>query len=117
MPAVKAASAKRRSNRRDSDSTQDSRLILPAFRPFQLATLQRKVPKGETWLYEMKFDGYRMQAAIAGDQCGATPATGTTGPGSSVMWCRRSRGSRRARHSSTASSAPWMSTAAPISLF
>ena len=68
MPAVRAATAKRRSNRRDSDSTQDSTLILPAFRPFQLATLERKVPKGESWLYEMKFDGYRMQAAIAGNE-------------------------------------------------
>ena len=68
MPAVRAATPKRRSNRRDSDSTQDSTLILPAFRPFQLATLQREVPKGESWLYEMKFDGYRMQAAIAGTE-------------------------------------------------
>lgn len=65
MPAVKAAPAKKRPSRRDSESTP---LILPAFRPPQLATLERKLPKGESWLYEMKFDGYRMQAAIAGDQ-------------------------------------------------
>ena len=65
MPAVRAAPAKRRPSRRDSESTP---LILPAFRPPQLATLERKLPKGETWLYEMKFDGYRMQAAIAGGQ-------------------------------------------------
>jgi bifunctional non-homologous end joining protein LigD len=32
-----------------------------------LATLARQVPKGDSWLFEMKFDGYRMQAAIAGD--------------------------------------------------
>ncbi len=68
MPAVKAAPAKRRSNRRDSDSTQDSKLVLPAFRPPQFATLERKVPKGANWLFEIKFDGYRMQAPIAGDQ-------------------------------------------------
>lgn len=68
MPAVKAAPAKKRSNRRDSESIQESKLILPAFRPPQLATLQDTLPKGDTWLYEMKFDGYRMQAAIAGDQ-------------------------------------------------
>ena len=50
MPALRAATAKRRSNRRDSDSTQDSTLILPAFRPFQLATQPREVPQGESWL-------------------------------------------------------------------
>jgi ATP-dependent DNA ligase len=33
-----------------------------------MATLERKVPAGDSWLFEMKFDGYRMQAAIAGDQ-------------------------------------------------
>ena len=41
---------------------------LPAFRPPQLATLADKVPGGGDWLFEMKFDGYRCQAAIAGDQ-------------------------------------------------
>lgn len=64
MAAVKVPYPKR-SPRRDSESTP---LILPAFRPFQLATLERKVPAGDTWLFEMKFDGYRAQAAIAGDQ-------------------------------------------------
>jgi bifunctional non-homologous end joining protein LigD len=65
MPAVKAAPAKKRPGRTDSDSTPP---ILPTFRPFQLATLERHVPKGDSWLYEMKFDGYRMQSAIAGNQ-------------------------------------------------
>jgi bifunctional non-homologous end joining protein LigD len=64
MPAVEARPRKKRSTRTDSEST----LILPAFRPPQLATLERKVPTGDSWLFEMKFDGYRMQAAIAGDQ-------------------------------------------------
>lgn len=36
------------------------------FRPFQLARLVEKVPSGEGWLYEMKFDGYRCQAELAG---------------------------------------------------
>src|SRR5690606_16957582 len=40
------------------------------FRPFQLATLQSKLPPGDGWLYEMKYDGYRAQAANAG----ASPA-------------------------------------------
>lgn len=65
MPAVAAAPRKKRLARRDSESIP---LILPSFRPPQLATLERKVPTGDSWLFEMKFDGYRMQAAIAGDQ-------------------------------------------------
>lgn len=64
MPAVEAALRKKRSPRRDSEST----LILPTPRPPQLATLERKVPTGDRWLFEMKYDGYRAQAAIAGNQ-------------------------------------------------
>lgn len=65
MPAVRAAPREKRSSRGDSDSTQ---LVLPAFRPPQLATLERRVPTGDSWLFEMKLDGYRMQAAIAGSE-------------------------------------------------
>ncbi len=38
----------------------------PAFRAPQLATLVDGVPAGEQWLFEMKFDGYRCIAALAG---------------------------------------------------
>lgn len=65
MPTVMAASAKKRPSRRDSESTP---LILPAFRPPQLATLEKRLPTDDNWLFEVKFDGYRCQAAIAGDQ-------------------------------------------------
>ena len=65
MSAVKAAPRTRRQGRRDSESTQP---ILPSFRPPQLASLEHRVPTGDSWLFEMKFDGYRMQASIAGDQ-------------------------------------------------
>lgn len=65
MAGVKPATRAKRPPRRDSESTHP---ILPAFRPSQLAKLERKVPTGESWLFEIKFDGYRMQAAIAGDQ-------------------------------------------------
>ncbi|UCI26776.1 DNA ligase D [Mesorhizobium sp. B2-8-5] len=34
----------------------------------QLATLERDAPAGEDWLHEVKFDGYRMQAQIAGSE-------------------------------------------------
>ncbi len=40
---------------------------VPAFRPVQLATLVDSVPAGEDWLFEMKYDGYRCLAAVAGD--------------------------------------------------
>ena len=39
----------------------------PAFRPVQLATLVDSVPVGEDWLFEMKYDGYRCLASVAGD--------------------------------------------------
>lgn len=39
---------------------------LPAFVPPQLATLVDRVPPGNDWLFEMKYDGYRCIAAISG---------------------------------------------------
>ncbi|PXA99098.1 DNA ligase D [Nostoc sp. 3335mG] len=39
----------------------------PGFRPVQLATLVDAVPAGQDWLFEMKYDGYRCLAAVAGD--------------------------------------------------
>jgi bifunctional non-homologous end joining protein LigD len=39
----------------------------PAFRPVQLATLVDAIPSGDDWLFEMKYDGYRCLAAVAGD--------------------------------------------------
>jgi bifunctional non-homologous end joining protein LigD len=38
----------------------------PDFIEPQLATLQPQAPGGAEWLHEVKFDGYRMQARIAG---------------------------------------------------
>ena len=43
-------------------------LALPAFRPPELATLVDRVPDGKDWLFEMKYDGYRCLAAIAGPE-------------------------------------------------
>jgi bifunctional non-homologous end joining protein LigD len=40
---------------------------VPAFRPPQLATLADTIPAGDDWLFEVKYDGYRSIAAIAGD--------------------------------------------------
>jgi len=66
MPAVEAALSKKRTRRRDSESTP--RYPLPRFRPFQLCTLTDDIPPGANWLFEMKFDGYRAQIAISGPQ-------------------------------------------------
>ena len=41
---------------------------LPEFQPPQLATLVTEIPQGDEWLFEMKYDGYRALAAVAGDQ-------------------------------------------------
>lgn len=48
--------------------TKKGEQTLPDFRPPQLATLVTDIPQGDDWLFEMKFDGYRAIAAIAGDQ-------------------------------------------------
>lgn len=66
MEAVEAPPRKKRSPRRDSESTLSS--PLPTFRPFQLCTLTDTIPKGSDWLFEMKFDGYRAQIAISGSE-------------------------------------------------
>lgn len=41
--------------------------VLPDFVAPQLATLVDTVPAGNDWLFEMKYDGYRALAAIAGE--------------------------------------------------
>ncbi len=43
-------------------------VALPEFRSPQLATLVDDVPAGNGWLFEMKYDGYRALAAIAGPE-------------------------------------------------
>lgn len=42
----------------------------------QLATLERDAPPGKDWLHEVKFDGYRMQAQIAGTEVRLLTRTG-----------------------------------------
>ncbi|UVC16242.1 DNA ligase D [Mesorhizobium onobrychidis] len=41
-----------------------------------LATLQRDAPPGKEWLHEVKFDGYRMQAQLAGTKARLLTRTG-----------------------------------------
>jgi bifunctional non-homologous end joining protein LigD len=58
-PSAKAAAKAAGRKRTDADP-------LPSFVEPCLATLQDKPPAGENWLHEVKFDGYRLQARIAG---------------------------------------------------
>ena len=48
--------------------TRKGAVSLPEFRPPELATLVDEIPSGRDWLFEMKYDGYRALAAIAGSQ-------------------------------------------------
>lgn len=43
-------------------------VALPDFREPQLATLVEEIPTGDNWLFEMKYDGYRCVAAVAGPE-------------------------------------------------
>lgn len=65
MAAVRPPLRPKRVTRMDSDSTPKQP---PNFRLPQLATLLGNVPSGDSWLYEMKYDGYRAIAAVAGNQ-------------------------------------------------
>lgn len=45
---------------------KDDNPKFPAFVKPQLATLRDAPPEGDDWLHELKFDGYRIQALLAG---------------------------------------------------
>jgi bifunctional non-homologous end joining protein LigD len=45
-----------------------AKAVLPDFIAPELATLVEAVPTGEGWLHEIKYDGYRIVAAVAGEQ-------------------------------------------------
>ena len=40
------------------------RIFMPGFIKPQLGTLKSKAPKGDQWLNEIKYDGYRVQAHV-----------------------------------------------------
>ena len=42
------------------------RIAMPGFIKPQLATLKSKAPKGDQWLHEIKYDGYRVQVHVRG---------------------------------------------------
>lgn len=59
------AKRSRRSTKKPTAASRSSRSELPAFVAPQLCTLVETVPEGDTWIHEIKFDGYRAAAAIA----------------------------------------------------
>ena len=42
----------------------------------QLATLVKAPPEGDAWLHEIKYDGYRMHARLAGGKAELLTRTG-----------------------------------------
>jgi bifunctional non-homologous end joining protein LigD len=54
----------------------------PGFIDPALATLIDKAPKGERWIHEIKFDGYRVQLHIANENTTVFTRTG-------IDWTRR----------------------------
>lgn len=71
---------------------------MPGFIKPQLATLKSKAPKGELWLHEIKFDGYRVQVHLNKGRKKVF-ATGWTGP--DALPRLRARWPFRVRPSST----------------
>ena len=49
---------------------------IPPFQPVQLAKLVDKVPTGERWIHEIKYDGYRTLLAIGGGEAKAYTRSG-----------------------------------------
>lgn len=64
MAGVSPAPAKKRSVRRDSESTLDSTLL--SFIPTMQPKLVDLPPAGGDWLHEIKYDGYRVQIHVDG---------------------------------------------------
>jgi len=77
-PAAKAATKKKTAGQRGKKATKGwpdaSKLsgarksALPDFVEPQLATLVAEAPAGDSWLHEIKLDGYRMQARCDGER-------------------------------------------------
>jgi bifunctional non-homologous end joining protein LigD len=61
---------------RVAEMTNASSRPLPEFIAPQLATLVAEPPKDEGWLYEIKYDGYRLLAKLAGGQATLYTRTG-----------------------------------------
>ena len=65
--ATKKAAAKTRTGRTKTKSKR-SRAEMPTDVEPQLATLIDRAPEGDDWVHEIKYDGYRMLAYLAGGE-------------------------------------------------
>ena len=116
-PSKNNANADRRSPQKSSLSSPALRWAsLPNdFKP-QLATLASRVPDGDDWLHELKFDGYRILAFIDdGKKSASSPATATIGRPVSTSSPTRSPNCQSRTRSSTAKSSRSTSKASRIS--
>jgi bifunctional non-homologous end joining protein LigD len=50
---------------KESTARAGSRRVAP-FLPLMMCELRERVPEGPNWLHEVKYDGYRVEAAVAG---------------------------------------------------
>jgi bifunctional non-homologous end joining protein LigD len=68
LPASSSAGRARKSKAKKKRKTRTSDAELPRFVSPQLATLVDAPPPGNEWVHEIKYDGYRAIAAVAGDR-------------------------------------------------
>jgi bifunctional non-homologous end joining protein LigD len=54
--------------KRHDDDGGEGEVVLNRYDPM-LATLETKVPRGDDWVFEVKFDGYRALAYVHGGEC------------------------------------------------
>jgi bifunctional non-homologous end joining protein LigD len=55
--------------KRHDDSSDDGAVVVPRTYKPMLATLDTRVPHGDEWVHEVKFDGYRAIAYVRGAEC------------------------------------------------
>jgi bifunctional non-homologous end joining protein LigD len=65
---MRKAAAPKKTAARGGSKKKSSSARLPAFVAPQLATLVDEPPASRDWLHEMKIDGYRIEAAVAGER-------------------------------------------------
>ncbi|ARN82418.1 DNA ligase D [Methylocystis bryophila] len=68
--------AGQRETRAKRDTRQGARAPTPAFTPPQLCETSEQPPQGEDWLFEMKYDGYRLELATGAEGAKAYTRTG-----------------------------------------
>lgn len=78
MPEIAEGKPPKRSlpKSRDPGGKRAKQEKLPEFVSPQLATLAEEAPEGEDWLHEIKYDGYRLMAAVSGSQVGLYTRSG-----------------------------------------